>query len=45
MDKERSLGYIRQGNLLSLSQDKVTQIKIILRPSSFDKDEKRQREE
>jgi hypothetical protein len=45
MDKKRSLGYIRRRNLLSLAQDKVAQIKIMLRPSSFDKVEKRQREE
>jgi hypothetical protein len=39
MDKKRSLDYIGQRNPLSLAQGKVSQVKIILRPSSFDKDE------
>jgi hypothetical protein len=36
---------MRRRNPLSLSQGKVAQVKILLRPSSFDKDEKRQKEE
>jgi hypothetical protein len=45
MDKKRSLDYIRQRNSLSPAQGKVAQVKITLRLSSFDKDEKRQKEE
>jgi hypothetical protein len=45
MEKKKSLDYIRQRNLLSPAQGKVSQVKIMLRPSSFDKDEKRQKEE
>jgi hypothetical protein len=43
MEKKMSLDYIRQRNLLSPAQGKVAQVKIMLRPSSFDKDEKRQK--
>jgi hypothetical protein len=45
MDKMRSLDYIRQRNPLSSAQGNVAQVKIMLRPSSFDKDEKWQKEE
>jgi hypothetical protein len=45
MDKKRSLDYIGQRNSLSPAQGKVSQVKIILRPSSFDKDKKHQKEE
>jgi hypothetical protein len=45
MNKKRNLDYIRQRNPLSLDQDKVAQVKIMLRPSNFDKDEERQKEE
>jgi hypothetical protein len=41
MDKKRSLDSISQRNPLSLAQGKVSQVKIMLMPSSLDKDEKR----
>jgi hypothetical protein len=44
MDKKWSLDCIRR-DPLSLDQGKVAQIKIMLRPSSFDEVEKRQKEE
>jgi hypothetical protein len=40
-DKERNLDYLSQKSLLSPAQGKVTQVKILLMPSSLDKDEKR----
>jgi hypothetical protein len=40
MDKKRSLDCISQGNPLSLAQGIVAQVKIMLRPSSFDKNER-----
>jgi hypothetical protein len=40
MDKKVSLNCISQRNPLSLAQDKIAQVKIMLRPSSFDKDER-----
>jgi hypothetical protein len=40
MDKKRGIDCISQENPLSRAQGIVTQVKIILRPSSFDKDEK-----
>jgi hypothetical protein len=45
MDKKRSLDSISQRNPLSTAQDKVAQVKIMLMPSSLDKDEKRLKEE
>jgi hypothetical protein len=45
MDKKRRLGCISQKSLVSLAQGKVTQVKIMLMPSSLDKDEKRLKEE
>jgi hypothetical protein len=45
MDKKRSLNCISQRNQLSPAQGNVAQVKIMLRPSSFDKDEKWQKEE
>jgi hypothetical protein len=45
MDKKRHLGCICQRSLVSLAQGKVTQVKIILMPSSLDKDEKWLKEE
>jgi hypothetical protein len=45
MDKKRHLNCITQRNPLSPTQGKVTQVKIILMPSSLDKDEKRLKEE
>jgi hypothetical protein len=45
MDKKRSLEYISQRNILSSAQGKVAQVKIMLTPSSFDEDEKRQKGE
>jgi hypothetical protein len=45
MDKKRSLDCISQRNPLSLAQGKVAQVKIMLIPSSLDKDEKRHKEE
>jgi hypothetical protein len=45
MDKKRRLDCVSQRNPLSLAQGKVTQVKIILMPSSLDKDEKRYKEE
>jgi hypothetical protein len=44
MDKKRRLDCISQGNPLSLTQDKVAQVKIMLMPSSLDEDEKRHKE-
>jgi hypothetical protein len=38
--KKKSLDYISQINPLSQTQGKVVQVKIMLRPSSFDKDER-----
>jgi hypothetical protein len=40
MDKKRRLNIITQRNSLSPTQDKVAQVKIMLMPSSLDKDEK-----
>jgi hypothetical protein len=45
MDKKRRLGCISQRSLVSLAQGKVTQVKIMLMPSTLDKDEKRLKEE
>jgi hypothetical protein len=45
MDKKRRLNCITQRNPLSLAQGKVAQGKIILKPSSLDKDEKWLKEE
>jgi hypothetical protein len=45
MDKERSIDCISQRNPLSPAQGKVAQVKILLMPSSLDKDEKRLKEE
>jgi hypothetical protein len=45
VDKKRSLDYISQRTPLSLAQGQVAQVKIMLTPSSFDEDEKRQKEE
>jgi hypothetical protein len=45
MDKKRSLDSISQRNPLSSAQGKVAQVKIMLMPSSLDKDEKRLKEE
>jgi hypothetical protein len=45
MDKKRSLDYTSPRNPLSPAQGKVAQVKIILTPSGFDEDEKRQRGE
>jgi hypothetical protein len=45
MDKTRHIGCISQRSLLSPAQGKVTQFKIILKPSSLDKDEKWLKEE
>jgi hypothetical protein len=45
MDEKWSLVYIRRRNPLSPAQGKVAQVKIMLRPSSFDKDEKRRKKE
>jgi hypothetical protein len=39
-DKKRSLDCISQRNPLSLTQGKVAKVKIMLKPSSFDKDER-----
>jgi hypothetical protein len=44
MDKRRSLDYIRRRGPLSLTQGKVAEVKIMLRPSSFDEVKKRQKE-
>jgi hypothetical protein len=44
MDKKRNHDYISQRNPLLPAQGRVTQVKIMLRLSSFDKDEKRQKE-
>jgi hypothetical protein len=45
MDKKRCLNCITQSNPLTPAQDKVAQVKIMLIPSSLDKDEKRLKEE
>jgi hypothetical protein len=45
MDKTRRLGCISQRSSLSPAQGKVAQFKIMLKPSSLDKDEKRLQEE
>jgi hypothetical protein len=45
MDKKRHLDCISQRNPLSPAQIKVAQVKIMLMPSSLDKDEKRLKEE
>jgi hypothetical protein len=45
MDKKRRLNCITQRNTLSMTQGKVAQVKIILMPSSLDKDEKWLKEE
>ena len=39
MDKKRRLNCLTQRNPLSLAQGKVAQVKIMLMPSSLDKDE------
>jgi hypothetical protein len=44
MDKKRRLGCISQRSLVSPTQDKVTQVKIMLMPSSLNKVEKRLKE-
>jgi hypothetical protein len=43
MDKKKSLDCISQKNPLSPAQGNVAQVKIMLIPSSFDKDEKQQK--
>jgi hypothetical protein len=45
MDKKRSIDCISQRNLLSRAQGKVAQVKIMLIPSSLDKDERWLKEE
>jgi hypothetical protein len=40
MDKKRSLDYISQRNQLSPAQGIVARVKIMLRPTSFDKDQR-----
>jgi hypothetical protein len=45
MDKKRCLNCITQRNPLTPAQDKVAQVKIMLIPSSLDKDEKWLKEE
>jgi hypothetical protein len=45
MDKKRHLDYMSQRNPLSLTQEKVAQVKIMLMPSSLYKDEKQLKEE
>jgi hypothetical protein len=45
MDKKRHLDSISQRSILSLAQGKVTHVKIMLMPSSLDKDEKWLKEE
>jgi hypothetical protein len=45
MDKKRHLDCISQSKPLSPTQGKVAQVKIILMPSSLDKDEKWLKEE
>jgi hypothetical protein len=40
MDKKRRLDCISQRNPFSPAQGKVAQVKILLRPSRFDKDER-----
>jgi hypothetical protein len=44
MDKKRRLDCISQRSLVSPTQGKVTQVKIMLMPSNLDKDEKRLKE-
>jgi hypothetical protein len=44
MDKKRHLGCISQRSLVSPAKVKVTQVKIMLMPSSSNKDEKRLKE-
>jgi hypothetical protein len=45
MDKKRCLDHISQRNPLSPTQGKVAQVKIMLVPSSLNKDEKQFQEE
>jgi hypothetical protein len=45
MNKKRSLDSISQRNPLSPAQGEVTQVKIMLMPSSLDKEEKQHKEE
>jgi hypothetical protein len=45
MDKKRSLDSMSQRNPLSPTQGKVAQVKIMMMPSSLDKDEKWLKEE
>jgi hypothetical protein len=45
MESKRCLDCIGQRNPLSLAQGKVAQVKILLTPSSVDKDEKQLKEE
>jgi hypothetical protein len=45
MDKKRRLDCISQSKPLSLAQGKVVQVKIMLMPSSLDKDEKQLKKE
>jgi hypothetical protein len=45
VDKKRSLDSISQRNSLSPAQGKFAQVKIMLMPSSLDKDENRRKEE
>jgi hypothetical protein len=45
MDKKRHLDHISQIIPSSLAQGKVAQVKIMLMPSSLDKDEKQLKEE
>jgi hypothetical protein len=44
-DKERHLDYFSQRSSLSPTQGKVTQVKIMLMPSSLNQDKKRLKEE
>jgi hypothetical protein len=44
MDKKRSLDSISQKNPLSPTQGKISQVKIILMPSSLDRDQNRLKE-
>jgi hypothetical protein len=45
MDKKRHLNCIIQRNPLSLAEGRIAQVKIMLMPSSLDKNEKRLKEE
>jgi hypothetical protein len=45
MDKKRCLDCLSQRNTLSPAQGKDAQVKIMLMPSSLDRDEKRLKEE